>query len=89
MLAYCYAMIAFCRQRARFAGEDEAFWIKEASEWQQLISGYADTLANDETEEWYQVIAARTAWPFRYRCPKAASQRDQCQGPCELLVERA
>jgi hypothetical protein len=33
MLAHCRAMAAFCRQRAAFEGEDDAFWIREAEEW--------------------------------------------------------
>jgi hypothetical protein len=44
MLSYCRAMAAFCRQRARFDGEYEAFWTEEAEEWNKLVSSYAGTL---------------------------------------------
>jgi hypothetical protein len=37
MLAHCRAMAAFCRQRARFEDENDAFWIGEAEEWDKLI----------------------------------------------------
>ena len=30
MLAHCRAMAAFCRQRAAFEDENDAFWIREA-----------------------------------------------------------
>jgi hypothetical protein len=29
MFAYCRAMAPFCRQRARFEGENNAFWTRE------------------------------------------------------------
>ena len=38
MLTYCRAMAAFCRQRSTFEGENDAFWIREAEEWDELIS---------------------------------------------------
>ncbi len=38
MFAHCRAMAAFCRQRARFESENNAFWIREADEWDKLIS---------------------------------------------------
>ena len=38
MLAHCRAMAAFCRQRAAFEDENDAFWIREAKEWDKLIS---------------------------------------------------
>jgi hypothetical protein len=41
MLAHSRAMAAFCRQRARFGDENDAFWIGEAEEWDKLISEYA------------------------------------------------
>jgi hypothetical protein len=41
VLAYSRAMAAFCRQRAAFEGEDDAFWTGEAEEWDKLISEYA------------------------------------------------
>jgi hypothetical protein len=31
-------MAAFCRQRAMFEGENDAFWAGEAAEWDKLIS---------------------------------------------------
>jgi hypothetical protein len=39
--AYCRAMAAFCRQRAEFEGENQAFWAGGAEEWDKLISEYA------------------------------------------------
>ena len=47
MLSYCRAMVAFCRQRARFETESEAFWIEEADEWNKLASGYASSPPKD------------------------------------------
>ena len=44
MGTYCRAMAAFCRQRAHFEGEYEAFWLEEAEEWNKLVSGYASML---------------------------------------------
>jgi hypothetical protein len=41
MLAHCRAMAAFCRQRANFEDENDAFWIGEAKEWDKLIFEYA------------------------------------------------
>jgi hypothetical protein len=41
MLAYWDAMANFCRQRAAFENEDDAFWIREAKEWDKLISEFA------------------------------------------------
>jgi hypothetical protein len=41
MLAHCRAMAAFCRQRAAFEDENDAFWIREAKEWDKLISEFA------------------------------------------------
>jgi hypothetical protein len=41
MLAHCRAMAAFCRQRAAFEDENDAFWIREAMEWDKLISEFA------------------------------------------------
>jgi hypothetical protein len=41
VLAYCYAMAAFCRQRAEFEDENDTFWTREAEEWDKLISEYA------------------------------------------------
>ena len=38
MLAHCLAMATFCRQRAAFEDENDAFWIREAKEWDKLIS---------------------------------------------------
>jgi hypothetical protein len=40
MLAYCRAMAAFCRQRAKFEDENDTFWISEAEEWDKLIFEY-------------------------------------------------
>jgi len=34
-------MVAFCRQRAALEYEDDAFWIREAEEWDKLIAEYA------------------------------------------------
>jgi hypothetical protein len=31
----------FCRQRAKFEDENDAFWIREAEEWGNLIFEYA------------------------------------------------
>ncbi len=42
-------MAVFCRQRARFEGEYEAFWIEEAEELNKLISGYAMLESVDAT----------------------------------------
>ena len=39
-LAHCRAMAAFCRQRAAFENENDAFWIAEAENWDTLISEY-------------------------------------------------
>ena len=41
VLAYCHAMAAFCRQRAELEDENDAFWTREAEEWDKLISEYA------------------------------------------------
>ena len=41
MLTHCDAMAAFCRQRAMFEGENDAFWTSEAEEWDQLRAEYA------------------------------------------------
>ena len=38
MFARCRAMAAFCRQHARFEDEDDAFWTREAEEWDKLIT---------------------------------------------------
>lgn len=38
MLTHCRAMAAFCRQRSTFEGENDAFWFKEAEEWDKLIT---------------------------------------------------
>jgi hypothetical protein len=40
VLAHCRAMAAFCRQRATFENENDAFWIREATEWDKLIYEY-------------------------------------------------
>ena len=37
VLAYCHAMVAFCRQHAELENEGRSFWIKEAEEWDRLI----------------------------------------------------
>jgi hypothetical protein len=45
MFAHCRAMAAFCRPRARFEGENNEFWIREAEEWDKLIFEYATPTA--------------------------------------------
>jgi hypothetical protein len=34
----CRAMEALCRQRARMAGENDAFWLAEAERWISLLA---------------------------------------------------
>ena len=120
MLSYCQAMAAFCRQRARFENEYEAFWIEEAAEWNKLVSGYAGTLDHSVLDHSVKATfprirdysgpvpsgpgpspdveldvlgpATSESLPVpihsvRYRCPKTASQRECCQGHCEVRVE--
>jgi hypothetical protein len=41
MIAHCRAMAAFCRQHAEFENEDNSFWIKEAAEWEDLITKHS------------------------------------------------
>ena len=42
------AMAAFCRQRARMAGENEHFWLTEADSWAtRLSSESVDTLQKE------------------------------------------
>jgi hypothetical protein len=41
-------MAAFCRQRARMAGENEHFWLTEADNWAtRLSSESVDTLQKE------------------------------------------
>src|SRR5258706_608564 len=49
VLAHCRAMAAFCRQRVAFENEDDAFWIREAKEWDKLIAEYASRQAQIQT----------------------------------------
>jgi hypothetical protein len=42
MLAHCRSMAAFCRQRALFHNENDAFWVQEAKEWERLLSDHVD-----------------------------------------------
>ena len=49
VLAHCLAMAAFCRQRVAFENEDDAFWIREAKEWDKLIAEYASRQAQIQT----------------------------------------
>lgn len=49
VLAYCHSMAAFCRQRAVFEGESDAFWINEAAEWDKLISEYDNSRSQIRT----------------------------------------
>jgi hypothetical protein len=65
VLAYCRAMGAFCRQRAVFEGENDAFWRDEAAEWDKLISEYAISRPQ---------IRTRTSGPEQGRVA-----RDRCQ----------
>jgi hypothetical protein len=51
MLAHCRAMAAFCRQRAAFEDENDAFWIREAKEWDKLISEFASPQPQIRTEQ--------------------------------------
>ena len=44
------AMAAFCRQRARMAGENEHFWLIEADRWaMRLTSESADAVQKEVT----------------------------------------
>lgn len=49
MLAHCRAMAAFCRQRGTFENENDAFWLREADEWDKLISEHANQPAEIRT----------------------------------------
>jgi hypothetical protein len=41
VLAHCRAMAAFCRQHVAFEDENDTFWLREAEEWDKLLSEYA------------------------------------------------
>jgi hypothetical protein len=41
VLAHCRAMAAFCRQRVASEDENDTFWLREAEEWDKLLSEYA------------------------------------------------
>ncbi len=34
----CRAMVAMCRQHAKIAGENGAFWLAEAERWAELLA---------------------------------------------------
>ncbi|WP_143279066.1 hypothetical protein [Bradyrhizobium sp. C9] len=96
MLAHCRAMVAFCRQRSVFEGENEAFWMREAKEWEELLSGYSG-LQPEPSEVsslgpiWPAAVCDERIYlnyPLRYRCPLTPPERDDCQRPCQLLLER-
>ena len=48
MLEYCRAMAAFCRRRAQFEREYDAFWMREAAEWDILVCEYATSLPHSK-----------------------------------------
>jgi hypothetical protein len=61
VLAYCRAMVAFCRQRSAFEGENDTFWTSEAEEWDKLISEYASPRPQSRTSQigWSQRLRNR------------------------------
>jgi hypothetical protein len=48
MLAYSRAMAAFCRQRADFEGENDAFWNSAAADLDSVVSHHVSALADSE-----------------------------------------
>lgn len=87
-------MAALCRQRALFQGENDEFWIKEAEEWDRLLADSSEL--QFEKDGWpdlgpiclHDVHDEDGAYPLRYRCPADTSERDFCQLPCTLVIER-
>jgi len=96
LITRCRAMAAFCRQRAKFEGENDAFWITEAEEWDRLISQHADPHAEEHKSRatgpvWRPAIGSQRTNGislFRYNCPLSSSQQSSCRGFCELILER-
>jgi hypothetical protein len=60
----CRAMAALCRQRAKMAGENGAFWLTEAERWALLLAKLEADVVIDLTERIQRAKCRRTSSTF-------------------------